>query len=107
MELKTIKDETNNIIKRREIELYVLQDDKTPSKDEIKKEICKKFNLNPETTIIVNIEQQFGMKRSKAYVHSYQDMETLNKFEQKHILNRNNKNKKDKAEKSNEEAKKE
>ncbi|MGC8649095.1 MAG: 30S ribosomal protein S24e [Candidatus Micrarchaeia archaeon] len=106
MELKAIKDENNNIIKRREIELYVLQDDKTPSKDELKKEVCKKFNLNPETTVIINVNQQFGMKRSKVYVHSYQDKETLNKFEQSYILSRTNKDKKGKEEKPKEEEKK-
>ncbi|MGC8572255.1 MAG: hypothetical protein ACP5RI_01110 [Candidatus Micrarchaeia archaeon] len=98
MELKINKDEENKIMDRREIEFYAVAEDKTPSKAEIKKEICKKLNLNPELTIVVTVDQEFGMKRSKVKVHSYKNSDSLKKFELKHVIDRLNKKKDEKKE---------
>ncbi|MCL5433821.1 MAG: hypothetical protein M1538_02485 [Candidatus Marsarchaeota archaeon] len=95
MELKINKDVENKIMNRREIDFYVVSEDKTISKEEAKKEICKKLNLNPELTIIVKIAQEFGMKRSRVSAHNYKNMDSLNKFVQKYIPARLNKKKKE------------
>lgn len=88
MELEVINDIKNSVVGRREIEFYIMQDDKTPSIDEVKREICKKLNLSPDSTIVINIGQAFGTRRSKAIAHNYPNAESLKKFEHEYFFER-------------------
>ncbi|MFI5412469.1 MAG: 30S ribosomal protein S24e [Candidatus Micrarchaeales archaeon] len=88
MELEVINDIKNSVVGRREIEFYIMQDDKTPSIDEVKKEICKKLNLSPDSTVIVNVAQSFGTRRSKAMAHNYPSADLLKKFEHAYLFER-------------------
>ncbi len=94
MEIKITRDETNDVMGRREVQIYVLQDDKTPSKEDIKKEACKKLNLSPDLTVVVNVNQKFGAKQSVATLHTYKDQASLNTYTQKYIIGRATGNKK-------------
>ena len=77
MELSIISDQTNPAASRREISFSVVQDDKTASKEEIKKELCSRLNLSPDTTIIVSVRQEFGVRRSVGVAHSYASKEQM------------------------------
>lgn len=88
MEINVSKDSNNPVIGRREIWFSITQEDRTPSKDDAKKELCKKLNLSPESTIIVRLDQEFGTRMSRALAHSYPSAEALKKFEQEHLFER-------------------
>jgi small subunit ribosomal protein S24e len=77
----------NKIFQRKEIRFSVTEEP-TPSRAQISIELCKKLNLSPDTTIVVKVDQLFGSKMSVCMAHSYQNRETLEKFEPKHILKR-------------------
>lgn len=88
MELKIESSKENKLLNRKEITFTVEQDSSTAKRDELTKELCKKLNLNPESTIIVRIDQGFGRKESSGVAHSYQSRELLEKYEPKHVLAR-------------------
>lgn len=88
MELKINSNNENKLLGRREITFSVEQDSSTPSKKDIVKEVCKKLNLSPESTIIVKIDQGFGTKQSSGLAHSYESKAAMEKSEPKHLLTR-------------------
>jgi len=88
MDLKITSDSENKLLNRREIKFVLEQDGGTMKKDELAKQLCKKLNLNPESTIIVKINQGFGRKESYGTAHSYDSKESLQKYEPKHLLER-------------------
>jgi ribosomal protein S24E len=95
MELKINSNQENRLLNRREIMFSVEQDGSTPSKVELVKEICKKLNLSPDSTIIVRVDQGFGRKESSGVAHSYSDRKLMEKSEPKHITARSGKGKAD------------
>ncbi|MCL5092094.1 MAG: hypothetical protein M1364_00325 [Candidatus Marsarchaeota archaeon] len=88
MELKIINDTENNMLKRRELEFYITGYEATNSKADAKRELCKKLNLSPDNTVIVSLNQEFGMKRSVGIAHSYSSAAELEKVEPKFIIER-------------------
>ncbi|HUC39050.1 MAG TPA: hypothetical protein VL944_02880 [Candidatus Acidoferrum sp.] len=88
MEVSILSDTNNAVMNRREISFSIVQDDRTTSKEEIKKEVCKKLGLSPDTTIVVEIKQEFGVRRSTGRAHSYKSKELLEKEEPKYLLER-------------------
>ncbi len=88
MELKILSSNENKLLNRREIIFSVVQDSSTANRTDLTKELCKKLNLHPDSTIIVRIDQGFGHKESSGFAHAYQSKEMLEKYEQKSILAR-------------------
>ena len=88
MEVNIVSDRENKPLKRREIEFSVDQEGGTPKRDELTREVCKKLNLNPDSTVVVKVDQGFGRKRSTGIAHSYASREALEKTEPKHLLAR-------------------
>ena len=86
MELKIINDTENNMLKRRELEFYITGYEATNSKADAKRELCKKLNLSPDNTVIVSLNQEFGMKRSVGIAHSYSSAAELERVEPKFII---------------------
>jgi len=88
MEMRITSDKENKLFNRREISITVEYDKGTPKKEDLARELCKKFNLSPDSTIIVNMEQGFGRKESTALAYSYKSKELLERYEPKHLLAR-------------------
>ena len=88
MELRIISNNENKMLSRKEIRFSVMQDGGTVSRAELAKELCKKLNLHPESTIITRIDQGFGMRESTGMAHAYQTKDALEKYEPKKILAR-------------------
>ncbi|MDE1868732.1 MAG: 30S ribosomal protein S24e [Candidatus Micrarchaeota archaeon] len=88
MELHVTSETTNNLLKRKEIKFSISEDNATVSKAEIHRELCKKLNISPESTIIVSVNQAFGARQSAGIAHSYHSKEEMEKTEPKHVLNR-------------------
>ncbi len=88
MELEIIKDRKNDVVGRREIDFYVMQESRTPSIGEVKVEICKKLNLSPDSTVITNLSQSFGARQSRGSARSYPSVEAMKRFEKGFLFNR-------------------
>ena len=88
MELSITSNKENKLLGRREIEFNVVQEGSTPSKNEIKAELCKKLNLDPESVIIVKVDQSTGVKQGRGFAHAYPSKEAIEKFEPVHLVNR-------------------
>lgn len=91
MDIKILSDKENKVFQMREISALINSESATPSKEEIKKEVCKKLNLHPDTTIVVSVEQKYGVMQSTCILHSYKDAELLKKFEPAHLVKRQQK----------------
>jgi ribosomal protein S24E len=105
MEIEITNDRKNALLGRREIDFYIIEDDRTPSKEEVKTELCKKLSLSPESTIIVRIDQSFGVKRSSGSAHSYGKKEDIRRNEAKRVIKHMDKKPKAKEAKKEEEKK--
>lgn len=88
MDISIQSDTNNRMLQRREIGFVAVQEAGTPRRDELKKEICKKLSLDPDSTILVEVNQEFGMRRSAGIVHSYKSKEQLMKAEPKYLTER-------------------
>ncbi len=86
MELKIKNDNKNVLLSRREIEFYVTSKGSTPTLNDVHVQLCKSLNLNPVSTVIIRINQKFGIKQSIGYAHSYEDIEIMNKTEPKYVI---------------------
>jgi small subunit ribosomal protein S24e len=91
-------DKENKLLQRREIEFSVTYDSKTPQREELKVQLCKQLNLSPENTLIIKINQVYGIMKSDGVAHSYLNKESM-KIEPSYLVNRSDKkNKKPKEE---------
>ncbi len=84
MEINIKSDRENKLFGRREVEFAATyHGSKTPSREEIKEEICKRLSLNPDTTVVIRIDQAYGSTASNVEVHSYSDKETMERLVKK------------------------
>lgn len=84
MDIKLGKETENKMLGRKEIMFTLSHKGKTPTVDEAKVAICKKLNLSPELTVIVNINPVYGSTESQIMVHSYSTKEAM-AVEKKHL----------------------
>lgn len=88
MDINIISTKEEKLWGRKDIEFSVKTPGSTVSKDDVKVELCKKLNLNPDSTIITKINQEFGDRSNLCYAHSYSKKEDLQKFEPEYLLKR-------------------
>lgn len=80
MEINITQDRENKLLGRREVAFTAEYESKTPTKEEVREGICKKLNLNPDSTEIVRIDQLYGQKASSILVYSYSSREQMQKL---------------------------
>ena len=97
MDIQIKSDKENKLLKRREIDFNVVQDGSTPSKKDIKEELCKRLNLNPEAVIVVRVDQSTGVRQGQGTAHAYPSKELVAKSEPGYLVDRMNGVKKAKA----------
>jgi ribosomal protein S24E len=90
MEMKLEKETANKLLNRKEMLLDVTYTGSTPSREAIRDEATRKFNLKHENIVIVSISQIYGVGRSQVLIHEYANQEAM-AIAQKHILERPNK----------------
>ena len=90
MDLNITSDKENKLLGRREINFNIVQEGSTPSKKDIRVEICKKLNLDPETVIIVKVDQSTGVRQGIGVTHAYKSKEQIAKQEPSHLVDRMN-----------------
>jgi small subunit ribosomal protein S24e len=97
MELKLLSQIENPLLQRKEVKVVAIFEASTPSREQIKAEVCKKFNFPEETTVIKKIFQEKGIKRAICFLNVYDSKEAMQKIEPTYILERKKK-KKEKSE---------
>ncbi|MEM3841180.1 MAG: hypothetical protein QXN59_00585 [Candidatus Micrarchaeaceae archaeon] len=88
MEIKILEDKDEKLLGRRSVKFSVAEDAQTVSKEEAKKELCKKLGTNPDLSIVYKVEQTYGVKQAFCYAHIYSSDEALKSSEPKYILSR-------------------
>ncbi len=83
MELKITNDYDNRLLGRREISASATYTDKTPTKDEVKEELCKRLSLDPALVEIREIKQQYGLRLSDITAYTYASKEVMEKLVKK------------------------
>ncbi len=77
MDIKVISQNENKLLHRKEISFTITGFESTPSKADVHRELCKKLSLLPDSTIITNLKQEFGMKECGGTAHSYESKEAM------------------------------
>ncbi|MGI0141765.1 MAG: 30S ribosomal protein S24e [Candidatus Micrarchaeales archaeon] len=90
MDIKIEKEIENKLLGRKEIMFSVSAKGKTPEKEHLKVEICKKLNLNPDLTVIVKIDSVYGSTENRVLAHNYATKEAMS-VEMKHLFERETK----------------
>jgi len=81
MNLKIVNEKEEKLLDRKNIMLNIDFEAKTPSREEIKKELVEKLKAAPELLKIKRISQEFGSRNAKVLVYLYNTKESLNKIE--------------------------
>jgi ribosomal protein S24E len=87
IEMKLEKDTNNRLLNRREMLLSVSYKGVTPSREEIRAEASRRFNLKKENVVVVSIGQIYGSGGSDVVIHEYAD-EKARAIAQRHMLER-------------------
>ncbi|MHC1627070.1 MAG: 30S ribosomal protein S24e [Methanoculleaceae archaeon] len=98
MEISFIKDEMNELLDRREIEIEITYDDATPSRQEVIGKVASLLDVKPECLVLDSIRTRFGSKEAVAEVRVYEDEETRNRIECDYLLRRGMKKEEGEAE---------
>jgi ribosomal protein S24E len=78
MDISITSETENKLFSRKEILFTATYSGgRTPSREEIKEEICKKLSLNPDMTTVIKITQAYGRTSGEAMVHSYSKKEAM------------------------------
>ena len=88
MELNIISQTKKQLLGLNEIKFSVIADEATSQRGMVQRELCKKLNLNPDSTVIVNMKQSFGAKLVMCIAHAYSDKESMLASEPKHLMAR-------------------
>ena len=81
MNTNILQEKENSLFKRKEILAEVDSPDKTPSNQELKKELTSKLNTKESLIVIKQINQIFGKRTSKVLVYVYKDEKSLKEIE--------------------------
>lgn len=83
MNIKILEEKENNLLKRKEFLLEVDSPDKTPTNQELKKELVSFLKAKEELIAIKGINQIFGKRTCKVEVNVYKDETSLKEIEPK------------------------
>ena len=89
MQIEVIKEENNELLNRKQLQLKIQHEAATPARIEVRDKVAADFKIEPERVIIDNMQTAFGKKETTAYVKIYESAEAAQQIEQEHILKRN------------------
>ena len=90
MKIKITEEKENPLLHRKEIKAVITEIEKTPSREEVKKQIAAQVGKDEKTILLDEIKQEFGKKEATTFVKVYEKPEDLQKYEQKYMVKRNN-----------------
>ncbi|MBM3292453.1 hypothetical protein FJY84_07210 [Candidatus Bathyarchaeota archaeon] len=89
MKLELTSTKINSVINRKELS-FKIEEDKTPSKSEVRREIAVIMRTQPENVYIRNLSPKSGTRITTGLAHVYEDPKKALEVEPKHIIIRNN-----------------
>lgn len=89
MELDVVERKVNPFFMREEIRFTVRHEDRTPSREEVKKVIASTVGWDEGLIVIVELQPKLGKRECDGVAHLYKDRESMLAFEMKHLLIRN------------------
>lgn len=88
MDVKVESQKENKLLGRKEIVAVMTFAGPTPKRADIKNGICSKLGLSLDAVSLRQVTTRFGAKQLKAQLHAYKDVDTMKRFESRHILAR-------------------
>ncbi len=88
MKVQLLNSKKNRALNREELELEVTESKTTPSRKELVERIAETAGTKPELIVIQKIEQPFGSHTNRVSARAYENRETLEKTESKHLIGR-------------------
>ncbi len=88
MNMNIIQDTKNEVLGRREI-IAEIEEEKIPSKDEVKAKLAALSETKAENMIIEKIETSFGNPKITVIAKTYDNKEAMKKFESDYSMKRN------------------
>ena len=96
MEINVLEDKEKPLLLRRELIADVVFESRTPSRDEIRKELAGKVKVNEELVIVTQINTEFGHRKAIVGAHIYKSKKDLESIEPNYLLKRHSKPEKEK-----------
>lgn len=87
MNLTFLSELDNKLLQRKEMKIVAEFEGSTPSRSQFKEEICEKFHLPKDLTVIKKIFQEKGKQKAICSVFVYETQEAM-KIEPKYISKR-------------------
>ena len=94
MKIEVIEEKENPLLHRKELTIRIKEFEKTPSKEEVKKQAVAKLGSNENKLLLDRITQEYGKQEAIAFVKIYESEEKLKEYESKHKIKRNGMEKK-------------
>lgn len=89
MQIRVESERYNPLLKRREINARISFNGKTPSRSEVREKIAGLMNVELSRIALDHIKTEFGKREARIYVKIYDSPEALKAIEEKHIIERN------------------
>ena len=89
MQIEVIKDENNELLSRKQLQIKIQHEAATPARIEVRDQVAADFKIEAERVIIDNMRTAFGKRETTAYVKIYESAEAAQQIEHEHILKRN------------------
>jgi len=86
MNIEVLKQQKEPLTKRSYFEAKVVFEGKTPSRLDMKKDLCAKLSSKDNVTVIRRIINDYGSERALLDGYVYDDEETLKRLENRYVL---------------------
>lgn len=87
--MEVIKEFDNKLLDRKEIMVNIETDGPTLKREEIKKEIAKKFKVEESNVVIIKVHTKFGSRTVDVSANLYENAEILKRLTPKYLIKRN------------------
>ncbi|HJX06030.1 MAG TPA: 30S ribosomal protein S24e [Candidatus Nanoarchaeia archaeon] len=88
MNLQITKDEKEPLLSRREIGARLGYEARTPSRNDIRKEIAKNLNVKEELVVVKRIKPELGTQAARLEIDVYDDEKAMSLIEPGYMLKR-------------------
>lgn len=83
MKINVLNEEKTKLLSRIELNVEIVFEGKTPSKEEVKKAISKLKKKNEELIVVKNIYVKFGSNTANSLIYIYENKKEMEKIEPK------------------------
>jgi small subunit ribosomal protein S24e len=89
MEIQILKDKSNGLLNRRELDFIVKYEGSTPSRIDVRSKLAALLNAPLELLVVQRFATEYGMQEAKGYAKLYSDAQRMKEIENEYVLKRN------------------